>query len=752
MRHLGIKRLPSSFHIQRTINNIRKFNNSSASKIIDEKFKLIFNKEINDALIKQKPIIALESTIICHGMPYPQNLDTALEVERIVRQNGSAPATIAILNGRIHVGLESKDLEKLAKMGKSVKKCSRRDLALAVSQGLTGATTVAGTMAIAHMAGIKVFVTGGIGGVHRDAETTMDISADLTELGRTPVAVICAGVKSILDIEKTLEYLETQGVLVSTFVENRNGNGDDDFEFPAFFTRKSGFKSPSSLKTIKECASLIYYNSLLNLQSGLVIAVPIPEKNAADAELIQVAIENALMAARNIGVSGKEVTPFLLKRVNEQTQGASLKANIALVKNNAIIGSQIAKCLAEDFNCSHENRENYIDTHHPINDMKQEQPTQQNKLVVIGGIAVDIVSTLDPKFKDYHRTSSPGKIRFSLGGVGRNIAEAASRIGVSPLFISSIGRDIPGTWLLNKMKEIGMATEGLQILDEKPTGVYNAVHDPYGDLLYAVADMDFDNISGDLISEAIKKNKPNLVCFDGNVSTTCITSIIETCQALQIPVFFEPTSVPKSKKIVMHFRSLLPTNIIRYTSPNKLELAALHNEAEALGLFDYEAYSQDLTDVEKVIGKSNEKLSLLNEEIFFQSARLLPYIPNIIVTLGNQGALLVQSLADPPLIRDESKFRGNNFEIIVPKRVREDGRGGGAIRFRYFEPTVVENEEVVNVTGAGDSFAGALAAGLSYYGDKPIDDLIDGAQKAAALTLQSHETVSEKITPKLLAL
>ncbi|CAG8512221.1 5093_t:CDS:10 [Ambispora gerdemannii] len=624
-------------------------------------------------------------------MPYPQNLETALEVENIVRQNGSVPATIAILNGRIHVGLEHKDIEKLAKIGKSAKKCSHRDLALAVSQGLMGATTVAGTMVIAHMAGIKVFVTGGIGGVHWDAETTMDISADLTELGKTPVAVVCAGVKSILDIEKTLEYLETQGVLVSTFVDNRNSNGDDAFEFPAFFTRKSGFKSPSNLKTIEECASLIHFNSLLNLQSGLVIAVPIPEKDAADAGCIQVAIESALLEARNLGISGKEVTPFLLKRVNEQTQGASLKAR-----------SQIAKCLAETFG-SYDNSGNHIDDD------------------TVGGAAVDITSTLNPKAKDYFRTSSPGKIRHSIGGT----------------------------------------TAGLQILDEKPTGVYNAVHKPDGELLCAVADMDFDNISGDWISEAIKKNKPNLVCFDGNISTACIESIIETCENLQIPVFFEPTSIPKSKKILMHFRSFLSTNKIHYISPNEFELAALYNEAESCGLFDYTFHEwfskidefnigqQYRQDVEKVIRKSNAKLSFLTEKgILVQSIHLLPYIPNIIVTLGNQGVLLVQSLAEPPSVRDESKFYGNNFEIIVPKRARENG----AIRFRYFEPTVIGNEVVVNVTGAGDSFVGALVAGLSYYGDKTIDDLVNIAQKAAALTLQSHDAVSEKITPKLLEL
>ncbi|RIA88375.1 pseudouridine-5'-phosphate glycosidase [Glomus cerebriforme] len=273
-------------------------------------------------------------------MPYPQNLETAIAVENIVRENGSIPATIAILNGKINVGLSSNGLKTLAQMGQQARKSSRRDLAYAVSQGLTGATTVSGTMAIAHRAGIRVFVTGGIGGVHRGAEQSMDVSADLVELGRTPVAVVCAGVKSILDIQKTLEYLETQGVSVTTFGETT--------DFPAFFLPRSGFKSPSNLRTVEECAALINANIQLQLNSGMLIAVPIPEHKAANANKVQKAIDIALTEAKEI--NGKDVTPFLLKRVNEITQGDSLKSNISLLKNNAKIGSQIAKCLANLLN------------------------------------------------------------------------------------------------------------------------------------------------------------------------------------------------------------------------------------------------------------------------------------------------------------------------------------------------------------------------------------------------------------------
>ncbi|RKP25734.1 pseudouridine-5'-phosphate glycosidase [Syncephalis pseudoplumigaleata] len=295
------------------------------------------SEQVAAALAEGKPVVALESTIISHGMPYPQNLATAQAVESIVREQGCIPATIAILDNRIRVGLSERELDLLAQAGHQARKTSRRDIAYAVSKGIPAATTVASTMLIAHRAGIPVFVTGGIGGVHRGAEQTMDISADLTELGRTPVAVVCAGVKSILDIGKTLEYLETQGITVATY-------GSD--EFPAFFTPHSGYKSPIRLDSSKECAALIDVAHRLQLGSGQVIAVPIPESHAANGQEIQTAIEKALAESMQRNITGKDATPFLLDRVNQLTAGRSLDANIALVKNNAAIGSQIARELA----------------------------------------------------------------------------------------------------------------------------------------------------------------------------------------------------------------------------------------------------------------------------------------------------------------------------------------------------------------------------------------------------------------------
>lgn len=298
---------------------------------------LDINPEVFDALENNEPVVALESTIISHGMPYPQNVETARKVEEIVRSKGAIPATIAILNGKLKVGLSSEELEFLGK-AKDVAKVSRRDIPFIVGKGLNGATTVASTMIIAKMAGIKVFVTGGIGGVHRNAQKTFDISADLTELSQTSVAVVCAGAKSILDLGLTLEYLETLGVPVVGYGTN---------ELPAFYTRKSGFKLVQRSDDATELAKIIKAKWDLNLQGGVVIANPIPEEYAMDFDYINSSIETALKEAELSGISGKETTPFLLAHIKKITHGKSLDANIQLVYNNAKVGADLAVELSK---------------------------------------------------------------------------------------------------------------------------------------------------------------------------------------------------------------------------------------------------------------------------------------------------------------------------------------------------------------------------------------------------------------------
>ncbi|MFP4566458.1 MAG: pseudouridine-5'-phosphate glycosidase [Spirochaetaceae bacterium] len=293
-------------------------------------------EEVADARRDGRGIVALESTIIAHGMPYPQNLDTARDLERTVRETGATPATIALIDGRIKVGLGDDELSRLAG-GETVIKASRRDLGVVVAGGMTAATTVAGTMICAHRAGIRMFATGGIGGVHRGGEITWDVSADLQELARTPVAVVSAGAKAILDLRRTLEYLETMGVPVIGYRTDR---------FPAFYTPDSGYPVDYRLDDAGEIAAALAAGWSLGLEGGAVIANPVPQEHASPVQEISRAIDSALEEAERRDVSGKALTPFLLSRIGELTEGESLKTNIALAKNNAALAGQIAVALA----------------------------------------------------------------------------------------------------------------------------------------------------------------------------------------------------------------------------------------------------------------------------------------------------------------------------------------------------------------------------------------------------------------------
>lgn len=294
--------------------------------------------EVAQALAQNKPVVALESTIISHGMPYPQNVETALKVEQVIRENGAVPATIAIIGGRLKAGLSKDEIEHLGKTGYDVPKVSRRDLPIIVAKGMDGATTVATTMIIASLAGIKIFATGGIGGVHRGAETTMDISADLEELAMTPVMVVCAGAKSILDLGLTLEYLETKGVPVI---------GYGTKELPAFYTRKSGFGVDYELDTPLELATAFHVKQQVGLKGGMLVANPIPEEFSMDPDVINKAIDEAVADSKKQGIHGKDTTPFLLAKVKEITGGDSLDSNIQLVFNNARLAAKTAVELSK---------------------------------------------------------------------------------------------------------------------------------------------------------------------------------------------------------------------------------------------------------------------------------------------------------------------------------------------------------------------------------------------------------------------
>ena len=297
---------------------------------------LDLSPEVAAALSARKPVVALESTIISHGMPYPQNVETALQVEQTVRENGATPATIAIIGGRLKAGLTPSEIEYLGRKGRAVTKASRRDLPVLVARGEDGATTVTTTMIIAHMAGIRVFATGGIGGVHRGAETTMDVSADLEELAMTPVMVICAGAKSILDLGLTLEYLETKGVPVI---------GYGTSELPAFYTRTSGFRVDYRIDTPEELAAAFRAQREMGLRGGMLVTNPIPEEYSMDPDRINAAIAQAIEECNARGIKGKDTTPFLLARIKDLTGGDSLASNIQLVLNNARLAARTADAL-----------------------------------------------------------------------------------------------------------------------------------------------------------------------------------------------------------------------------------------------------------------------------------------------------------------------------------------------------------------------------------------------------------------------
>ncbi|PNF24193.1 Pseudouridine-5'-phosphate glycosidase, partial [Cryptotermes secundus] len=341
------------------------------------------SQEVSEALRSHSPVVALESTIISHGMPYPANLQTALQVEEVIRNQGAVPATIAVIKGRVKVGLDQEMLSEFASLKTPAVKTSRRDFPYVLSKGLNGGTTVAGTVIVSSAVGIKVFATGGLGGVHRGGEMTMDISADLTELGRNPVTVVSSGIKSILDIDRTLEYLETQGVCVVTYGQNKN--------FPSFYTPESGLEAPYNVETPAEAAALIEKLLQLRLNSGILLAVPIPEAEAMEGGEIEKAINTAVKEAEDHGIRGKEVTPFILNQVISLTGGRSLASNIALIKNNAKVGAQVALELAriQKNSSLQSSSEGVFQSLHGTS--VEQCATKSPLIVVIGGSVLDSV-------------------------------------------------------------------------------------------------------------------------------------------------------------------------------------------------------------------------------------------------------------------------------------------------------------------------------------------------------------------------
>jgi pseudouridine-5'-phosphate glycosidase len=541
-------------------------------------FHLKISDSVRQALAERKPIVALESTIISHGMPYPRNIEVAKKIEQTVRDNGAIPATIAVLNGVPHIGLDEQQLELLANRDGSVRKASTRDLAFVCAAKQHAATTVASTMKLASLAGIHVFGTGGLGGVHRGAELSMDISADLIELGKTPVTVICAGIKSILDIKKSLEVLETQGVPVVGY-QTKN--------FPAFFTTRSGCSAPMTANTPLEIAQMMKINSHLQITSGMVVAVPNP--SPLGESFINDVISSALLEAERLKIDGAKITPYLLSRIEKMSEGRSLESNIALVLNNVKIAAEIAKCYSQlnldqrnitgntttvDMKITEKSAPSPIpslsssNTSAVVSSSISTTPSppssssvpavvkrEHNDTLVVGGAVVDIIGNVTAELT-IANTSNPGVVHTSNGGVGRNIAEQLTKLGMTVALSSAVGADDHGKALYDSLNKLNIDTsmvirarngEASDGSDKKnyTTACYNAIHDKNGELIMGIADMNIFQLLNDSqylesLTEKMKKSK--IIIIDGNIPKESFQVLAQSCESLGKPLFFDPTS------------------------------------------------------------------------------------------------------------------------------------------------------------------------------------------------------------------
>ncbi|KAA1471543.1 indigoidine synthase A-like protein [Dentipellis sp. KUC8613] len=767
---------------------------ASLARALDNDAPIDVHPEVEDALRTRKPIVALETTIITHGMPYPANRDTAQSVERNVRSTGAIPATIGLLGGRIKIGLDAGQLEHLADTegNPGAVKLSRRDLGAAIALKKDGGTTCSTTLILAALAGIKVFATGGLGGVHRGGEASMDVSADLHELSKCPVGLVSAGVKSILDIGRTLEYLETLGVPVVTY-----GPTND---FPAFYSRKSGFHSPWVVNDPLTAANILHSQHQLGMRNGALFAAPIPEAYEAVGQDIQRAVEQAVQESEANGMSkrGKEVTPWLLNRVKELTQGQSLASNIALIENTSLIGGRIAVEYARMANEG--NSEQSLSSKEalysglslpPASTARPTAPVQTQdgpaKLMVIGSAAVDITArTIPSTGSDLDRglhSTSPGSVSLCLGGVGRNMAEAAHRILVSQSpslasavsLVSSVGNDSFGRLLVDETRQMGMRTDGIATVDSHRSAVCNMVLDGSGNLIGGVADMDvIKSLDKEKVLEQIKRRSPALVALDANISGDLMSAVVKHCVSNNIPTFYEPTSVIKSTTILPAISAALDASPssssqspITFASPNLLELVELYASARdvheltsharwwstidtfAIGA-EFRMALEQLARLSALAnppstGEDKRTLSFLTEQGIAQMAiNLLPFFQHIVIKCGALGVVLVMRV--PGDTSPWASERSNPRRRYIVAHGRSE-----TVVLKHFPAHALAGDAVVNVTGAGDSLVGALLAMLTqnpnlFQDEKTMDEAVEVAQRAAIATLGSELAVSPKLS------
>ncbi|KUI67844.1 hypothetical protein VM1G_02645 [Cytospora mali] len=718
------------------------------------------SEEVEDAIRTNKPVVALESTIYTHGA---LGRDLPDLLNSVVRQHGAVPATIGVLDGVPKVGLDSQEIDRMVQEG--AKKISRRDLAYFVGTGMSGrrlhgGTTIAGTMLLAQAAGIRVFGTGGLGGVHRGGENTMDISADLTELGRTRVAVISSGPKGFLDLPRTMEYLETQGVLVATFADGRKGNVD----LPAFWARESGIKSPFVLEDEKQAAAIILAQEQLGIDSGLLFANPIPAEYEIPREVMDKIIDTAVREAAEKGFSGNENTPYILKRIGELSEGRSAPANLHLVQSNVARAARVAVEL-----CKLETGDAAAKSHHqpappifPTQDQRTQTLPEVKKtdsradILVAGSVALDLNCNfhndryVEPKpMSPVLHTSNPAGITQSIGGVGHNVALAAQSIhrDLKVKLCSMIGHDIAGATILTSMEKDGLDTAYIRQLGPEyasaRTAQYVAVNDADKNLFTAMADMAIltSHSFPTYWSSIVHATKPKWLVVDGNWSPKDIHNWIQAGEQNGAKVAFEPVSTVKAAGLFPkgHNLPLFPKVTISLATPNQYELAAMYTAAKENGYMDSISWFSVIDAFGMHGGARDRFVRLTSAEmtdtgIPVQSVQMLPYIPTIITKVGEKGALLT-TLLKP----DDPRLYDAEHERYILTRAPVGHPDVGGVYMRLY-PAVEQVGTPISVNGMGDTFLGTLVAGLALGGR--TEDLIDVAQNAAVMTLKSHLSVS----------
>ncbi|KAI1415958.1 Indigoidine synthase A like protein-domain-containing protein [Hypoxylon sp. FL1857] len=763
--HCGQRTLLTHTH-HRLFSSSRKLSQTSGlGNLAALKGVLRVSEEVTDALATNKPVVALESTIYTHGA-----LGNDLDLEGIVRRNGGVPAVVGILGGVPTVGLLPDEVARMVEG--SPKKASRRDIAYLVGMGMAGnkihgGTTIAGTMVLARLAGIRVFGTGGLGGVHRGGHESFDISADLTELGRTRVAVISSGCKGFLDIPRTLEYLETQGVLVSTFADGRAGAVD----FPAFWARDSGVKSPSVVQTEEQAAAIILAQERLGIESGILFANPIPEEFSIPRSEMDAIIEQAINESTQQGAFGSENTPFILKRIRELSEERSVLANKVLVRANVERATKIAVALsrltASDVILSNilVTQQSGIQSFGSRDTSIGETPrateiTSQADVMVAGSVAVDLCcdytgeDSLEHPAPHLH-TSNPAHIGQYIGGVGRNVALAAQRVmqNSKVRLCSMIGDDLAGSTILSSLQSSDMDTSCIRQLSRQEypstrTAQYVAINDANKNLVLGMADMGI--IASHSFPEhwdsTVEASKPKWLVVDGNWADRDIRTWIDSGKKNHARVAFEPVSQEKAARLFcseigLERLGVFPKPSVDLATPNQYELAAMHAAAQRHEYFDDPRW-WEIIDAFGMRGARDRFVKLTSADmtdsgIPQQVIQLLPYIPTIITKLGNFGALLTMVLK-----KDDPRLFDPAYERFILSRCRNDHSEVGGVYMRLF-PIVEQVDDIVSVNGVGDTFLGVLVAGLAQGGR--VENLVNIAQKGAVLTLRSSQSVSEEL-------